>query len=302
MKRFLTALAILCILVAPFGVYPIHLMHVMCIAIFATAFNLLFGYTGMLSFGHAAFFGFAAYITGYSVTSLGLTPELAIVAGGLAGALLGWVIGALAVKREGIMFAMITFAFSEVVYFICLQAPFTGGENGLQPVTRGHLFGLVDLNDDRSMYYFVLSIFVLSLLFLHRIAHSPFGQMLKAIKDNESRAISLGYKTQNYKLATFVISATIAGIAGGLKTLVFQVATLSDVTFHRSGEVVLMTLLGGTGSFIGPTIGAGIVVGLQDVLAGMGEWVNFVLGAIFVFCVLILRDGIAGEWKRRMGH
>lgn len=295
MKIALIGLLAVAGLAAPFFAYPIFLMQVLCFAIFASSFNLLFGYTGLLSFGHAAFFGFAAYVTGYVVKIVGLTPELGIVAGALAAALLGLVIGALSIRREGIMFAMITFAFAEVVYFVCLQAPFTGGEDGMQSIPRGELFGLIDLNNQWGMYYFVVVVFLACLAAIYRIVHSPFGQILKAIRENEARTISLGYKTKHYKLAAFVLSATLAGIAGGTKALVFQVATLTDVGFHKSGEAVLMALLGGVGTFVGPSVGAAIVVGLNDGLASMGEWVTFIIGAIFVVCVLTFRKGIVGE-------
>jgi branched-chain amino acid transport system permease protein len=269
-------------------------MQALCFAIYASAFNVLFGYTGLLSFGHAAFFGFAGYITGHTVKVVGLPPEIGILLGGLTGAALGFVIGGLAIRRQGIYFAMITFALAEVVYFACLQAPFTGGEDGLQSVPRGLLLGVVDLNRPLAMYYVVLVEFVLCLLFIRRIVDSPFGQILKAIRENETRAISLGYRTSRYKLLAFVLSAGLSGIAAGTKTIVMQFASLSDVHWHRSGEVVLMTLLGGGGTIAGPPVGAFFVVMLNEWLAEFGEWVTFILGAIFVACVLAFRQGFVG--------
>jgi branched-chain amino acid transport system permease protein len=295
MRYFSIALVLVLALIAPLFLYPTFLMQALCFALFASAFNLLFGYTGLISFGHAAFFGFAAYIAGYSAKELGFTPELAILSGGLAAALLGVVIGSLAIRQQGIVFAMITMALAEVVYFVCLRAPFTGGEDGLQSVPRGHLFGMIDLKNSFTMYYFVLALFICCSLLIYRIIHSPFGQVLKAIRENESRAISMGYKTDRYKLVAFVLSATLAGIAGATKALVFQLATLTDVHWHKSGEVVLMTLLGGLGTIVGPWVGATFVVALNDGLAEIGEWVPFILGAIFVVCVLLFRRGIVGE-------
>lgn len=295
MKYVLIAVMLLVALAAPFYLYPTFLMQILCFAIYAGAFNLLFGYTGLLSFGHAAYFGFAAYICGYAAKTLGMTPELAILFGGLSGAMLGLIIGYLAVRQQGIIFAMVTFALAEVVYFICLRAPFTGGEDGMQSIPRGHFLGLIDLSNSLSMYYFVLGIFLLCSFALYRIIHSPFGQVLRAIRENETRAISMGYKTDRYKLAAFVLSATLAGIAGSTKTLVFQLATLTDVHWHKSGEVILMTLLGGLGTLAGPTVGAGLVVWLNEGLAELGEWVPFILGASFVVCVLAFRRGIVGE-------
>lgn len=282
-------------LAAPFFFYPVFLMQALCFALFASAFNLLFGYAGLLSFGHAAFFGSAAYVAGYTAKSMGFTPELAILAGGIAAALLGFVIGGLAIRRTGIIFAMVTFALAEIVHFIAVQAPFTGGEDGLQSVPRGHLFGLIDLARPLNMYYFVLAIYVLGLAFIYRTVHSPFGQVLKGIRENESRAISLGYKVNRYKLLAFVLSAALSGIAGATKTLVMQFASLTDVHWHKSGEVVLMTLLGGVGTLAGPTLGAFLVVSLNEFLAALGEWVTFIIGAIFTLCVLTFRAGIIGE-------
>jgi branched-chain amino acid transport system permease protein len=291
-------------LIAPFlGLYPVFLMKLLCFAMFACAFNLLLGFTKMLSFGHAAYFGASAYITGWLITTHGWGTLAGIVGGVVASMLLGLVIGAIAVRRQGIYFAMITLALAQLVYFICLQAQFTGGENGLQGISRGSLFGVIGLGEDRTMYYFVLAIFVAVFLFIRRIVHSPFGQVLKAIRANEPRAISLGYKVDRYKLIAFVLSASLAGLAGSLKALVLGFATLSDVSQGNSGEVILMTLLGGSGTFLGPVIGANVVVTLQEYLSGLvGSWVSVIIGAIFVVCVLVFRRGFVGEIERRFGR
>jgi branched-chain amino acid transport system permease protein len=294
----ITYLALLALaLVAPFiGLYPVFVMKLLCFALFACAFNLLLGFTGLLSFGHAAFFGSAAYITGGFVKSQGWTPELAMLVGALGAGLIGLVVGAVAIRRQGIYFAMITLAIAQMVYFVCLQAPFTGGEDGLQGVPRGSLFGKFSLESDTTMYYFVVAIFVLCFLFISRIVHSPFGQVLKMIRENEPRAISLGYQVDRYKLLAFVLSATLAGLAGSMKTLVMGFATLSDVHWSMSGEVILMSLLGGVGTFFGPVLGAGIVIGLQNMLADkVGSWVTVIIGVIFVVCVLAFRKGLVGE-------
>jgi branched-chain amino acid transport system permease protein len=293
----LTALA----LVAPFlGLYPVFLMKLLCFAMFACAFNLLLGYTKMLSFGHAAYFGASAYVTGWLTTVHGWGTVEGILGGVAVSMLLGLVIGAIAVRRQGIYFAMITLALAQVVYFICLQAQFTGGENGLQGIPRGSLLGLIGLGNDRIMYYFVLAVFVGVYIFIRRIVHSPFGQVLKAIRANEPRAISLGYKVDRYKLTAFVLSASLAGLAGSLKALVLGFATLSDVSQTTSGEVILMTLLGGSGTFLGPVIGANVVVTLQEYLSDIvGAWVSVIIGAIFVVCVMIFRRGFVGEIERR---
>jgi branched-chain amino acid transport system permease protein len=285
------------LVVAPaIGLYPVFVMKLLCFALFACAFNLLLGFTGLLSFGHAAFFGFAAYVTGYCVKTLGWTPELAIVGGMVVAALLGLVFGLVAIRRQGIYFAMITLALAQMVFFMCLQAPFTGGEDGLQGVPRGKLFGALGLDDDTTMYYVIVVIVALCFLGIMRIVTSPFGQVLKMIRENEPRAISLGYEVDRYKLLAFVLSASLAGLAGSLKCLVMGFATLSDVTWQMSGEVILMNLLGGVGTFLGPVIGAGIVVALQDMLADkVGEWVTVIIGAIFVVCVLAFRKGVVGE-------
>ncbi|MET4104474.1 branched-chain amino acid transport system permease protein [Roseovarius sp. MBR-78] len=287
------------LVVLPFWVYPIFLMKFLCFALFAAAFNLLLGYTGLLSFGHAAFFGGAAYITAHALKVWQLTPELALLAGVLVAALLGLGIGILAIRRQGIYFAMITLAMAQMVYFFSLQAPFTHGEDGIQGFSRGHLFGLINLGDMMTMYFFLLAIFLTSLFAIWRIVHSPFGMILQAIRDNEPRAISLGYSVQRYKLGAFVMSASFAGLAGGLKALVFQFATLADVSWQMSGEVILMVLLGGIGTMAGPIVGAGVLVGLQNVFATSGFPVTIILGATFMICVLLFRRGVVGELHNR---
>jgi branched-chain amino acid transport system permease protein len=294
----ITYIVLLALLVlAPFiGLYPVFVMKLLCFALFACAFNLLLGFTGLLSFGHAAFFGFAAYVTGYCVKTMGFTPELAVIAGTVVAAALGLVFGLIAIRRQGIYFAMITLALAQMVFFACLQMRFTGGEDGLQGVPRGNLFGVLNLDSDTTMYYVTAAVFVLCFLGIMRIVTSPFGQVLKMIRENEPRAVSLGYEVDRYKLLAFVLSASLAGLAGGLKCLVMGFATLSDVTWQMSGEVILMNLLGGVGTFLGPVIGAGIVVALQDILADkVGEWVTVIIGAIFVLCVLAFRKGVVGE-------
>lgn len=299
---YVVVLAIL--MVAPLiGLYPVFLMKLLCFAIFACAFNLLLGFTGLLSFGHASFFGVAAYVAGWSIKTQGWSPELGILAGIVAAALLGLLFGALAIRRKGIYFAMVTMALAQMVFFICLQAPFTGGEDGLHGVPRGNLIGLLPLTSDTAMYYVVVSVFAASFLGITRIVTSPFGQVLKMIRENEPRAVSLGYEVKRYKLLAFVLSASIAGLAGSLKTLVMGNATLSDVHWSTSGEVILMSLLGGVGSFFGPVLGAGIVISLQNLLADkVGAWVTVIIGSIFVICVLAFRKGITGEflaWNKR---
>src|SRR3979490_442221 len=291
-------------LVAPFlGLYPVFLMKLLCFAMFACAFNLLLGYTKMLSFGHAAYFGASAYVTGWLTTVHGWGTVEGILGGVAVSMLLGLVIGAIAVRRQGIYFAMITLALAQVVYFICLQAQFTGGENGLQGIPRGSLFGLIGLGNDRIMYYFVLAVFVVVFIFIRRIVHSPFGQVLKAIRANEPRAISLGYKVDRYKLVSFVLSAGFAGLAGSLKALVLGFVTLSDVSQGTSGEVILMTLLGGSGTFLGPVVGANLVVTLQEYLSDLvGAWVSVIIGGIFVVCVMTFRLGFVGEIQRRFAR
>lgn len=294
----ITYLALLALaLVAPaLGLYPVFVMKLLCFALFACAFNLLLGFTGLLSFGHAAFFGSAAYVTGWFIKSQHWTPELALLAGAVAAGIIGLLVGLVAIRRQGIYFAMITLAIAQMVYFVCLQAPFTGGEDGLQGVPRGKLLGLFSLESDLNLYYLVVAIFVACFLFISRIVNSPFGQVLKMIRENEPRAVSLGYQVDRYKLLAFVLSAALAGLAGSMKTLVMGFATLSDVHWSMSGEVILMTLLGGVGTFFGPVLGSGIVISLQNLLADkVGSWVTVIIGVIFVLCVLAFRKGVVGE-------
>ena len=286
------------LVIAPFVLYPIFVMKVLCFALFACAFNLLLGYGGLLSFGHAAFFGMASYVTAHAAKIWGFNPEIAILSGTLVAAGLGLVIGALSIRRQGIYFAMVTLAFAQMIYFFSLQAPFTGGEDGIQAVPRGRLFGLFDLGSPEPLYFFVLAIFFGGVLLIYRIVHSPFGQVLKAIRDNEPRAVSLGYRVNRYKLAVFVLSATLSGLAGSTKALVFQLASLTDVHWSMSGEVVLMTLLGGMGTVFGPIVGAAVIVTMQNYLAGFGAWVTIIQGAIFVIGVLLFREGIVGVLSR----
>ncbi len=289
------------LLVAPFLAYPVFLMKVLCFALFALAFNLLLGYGGLLSFGHAAYFGMASYVSAYTAKHWGMTPELAILLGVAVAALLGTAFGALAIRRQGIYFAMITLALAQMVYFFSLQTPrFTGGEDGIQAVPRGKLFGLLSLADDRILYYVVAAIFFGGLLLIYRIIHSPFGQVCKAIRDNEPRAISLGYRANQYKLAVFVLSASLAGLAGATKAIVFQLASLTDVHWTMSGEVVLMTLVGGMGTVFGPIAGALVIVAMQNYLAHLGAWVTIIQGVIFVVCVLVFREGIVGVIAKRV--
>ncbi|HDZ72513.1 MAG TPA: branched-chain amino acid ABC transporter permease [Aurantimonas coralicida] len=283
------------LIAAPFFVYPVFLMSVLCFALFATAFNLLLGYVGLLSFGHAAFFGGAAYFTAHAAKVWGWEPLSAILLGAVGAGLIGLVVGFLAIRRQGIYFAMVTLALSQMIFFIFLQAPFTHGEDGIQGVPRGYLLGLIDLNDPLNIYYFVLAIFLLGFFAVWRIVHSPFGHILKAIRENENRAISLGYRVDRYKLGAFVMSAAIAGLAGSTKAIVFQIATLTDVAWQMSGEVVLMTLLGGMGTIFGPTIGAALVVTMQNYFATSDFPVTVLIGIIFVLCVLLFRRGIIGE-------
>ncbi|MDI3383737.1 branched-chain amino acid ABC transporter permease [Xenophilus aerolatus] len=307
------------LIAAPFlGAYPVFVMKLMCFALFASAFNLLLGFTGLLSFGHAAFLGFSAYIAGYCLRDLGLTPELGLIAGTLTGALLGWVFGLLAIRRQGIYFAMITLALAQMVFFFCLQAKFTGGEDGLQGVPRGKLFGVLDLSTDLTMYYVTLVVVVAAFLLIVRTIHSPFGQVLKGIKENEPRALSLGYDVSRFKLLAFVISAALSGLAGSLKTLVLGFATLTDVHWSSSGSVILMTLLGGLGTLSGPIVGAAVVVVLENKIGDLGtalarltgvDWFNtlgesvtMVTGLIFVVCVLAFRRGIMGEVIALLGR
>ena len=283
------------LVVGPFVLYPVFLMKALCFALFACAFNLLIGYVGLISFGHALFFGWASYVTAYTAKAWGWPPELAIVGGTAIAAVLGVVAGGLAIRRQGIYFAMITLALSQMMYFFALQAKFTGGEDGIQGVPRGRLFGLFDLSHEMTMYFFVLVVFLAGFLLIYRIINSPFGEVLKAIRENELRAISLGYRTERYKLVAFVLSATLAGLAGSLNSLVFQLASLTDVHWTMSGDVVLMTLLGGLGTVFGPVVGAFIVIAMQNYLAPFGQWVLVIQGAIFVVCVLLFRRGVVGE-------
>jgi branched-chain amino acid transport system permease protein len=284
--------------VAPSFIYPVFLMKALCFGLFACAFNLLIGYVGLLSFGHAAFLGAAGYASAHAAKVWGVTPEAAILFGTAVAAALGVVIGSLAIRSRGIYFANITLAFAQMAFFFSLQAKFTGGEDGIQSVPRGRLFGVLDLSQTMPMYWVVLAIFVLGFLVVYRAIHSPFGQVLKAIRENEPRAVSLGYRPEQYKLIAFVLSAALSGLAGGTKAIVFQLASLTDVHWTMSGEVVLMTLLGGMGTVFGPVVGAFIIIMLENVLAQLGDWLTVVQGAIFVVCVLIFRRGVIGELGR----
>ncbi len=289
-------------LIAPFIAYPVFLMKAICFALFACAYNLLIGFVGLISFGHAAFFGMAAYITGHALKEWGLPTELAILAGMAAAAALGLVFGWLAIRRQGIYFAMITLALAQMVYFFCLQAPFTHGEDGIQAIPRGKVLGVLDLNNQLVLYYFVFFVFILAFALIMRTVRSPFGQVLKALRENETRAISLGYQADRYKLLAFVLSAALSGLAGALITIVFQLAALNNVHWHMSGEVVLMTLLGGMGTVLGPVVGAFLLVTIQNYFAQVGAWSTIIQGAIFIVCVLVFRRGIVGEidaWQRR---
>jgi branched-chain amino acid transport system permease protein len=288
------------LIVAPMFAYPVFLMKALCFALFACAFNLLIGYVGLLSFGHALFFGWASYVCAHAAKVWGFPPELAIASGTVAAAGLGTIVGALAIRRQGIYFAMITLALAQMMYFFAIQAPFTHGEDGIQAVPRGKLFGFIDLADQTNMYVTVLIIFLGGFLLIYRIINSPFGEVLKAIRENEARAISLGYKTERFKLVAFVLSATFAGLAGATKALVFQLASLTDVDWPMSGEVILMTLVGGLGTLFGPVVGAFFIVTLENFLTTMGQWVFVVQGVIFVVCVLLFRRGIVGELAQRL--
>ena len=294
-------LVMACVLiVAPMFAYPVFLMKALCFALFACAFNLLIGYVGLLSFGHALFFGWASYVCAHAAKVWGFPPELAIASGTVAAAGLGTIVGALAIRRQGIYFAMITLALAQMMYFFAIQAPFTHGEDGIQAVPRGTLFGFIDLADQTNMYITVLVIFLGCFLLIYRIINSPFGEVLKAIRENEARAISLGYRTERFKLLAFVLSATFAGVAGSTKALVFQLASLTDVDWPMSGEVILMTLVGGLGTLFGPVVGAFFIVTLENYLTTMGQWVFVVQGVIFVVCVLLFRRGIVGELAQRL--
>src|SRR5438874_4890471 len=285
----------LALALAPVFAYPIFLMKALCFALFACAFNLLIGYVGLLSFGHALFFGWASYVSAHAAKVWALDPALAILAGTAVAAGLGLVAGAIAIRRQGIYFAMITLALSQMMYFFAVQAPFTGGEDGIQAVPRGRLFGIFDLSQQMNMYFFVLAIFLACFLLIYRIIHSPFGEVLKAIRENEPRTISLGYKTNRYKLVAFVLSATLAGVAGATKAIVFQLASLTDVHWGLSGEVVLMTLVGGLGTVFGPVVGALTIITMENYLAQTGQWVTVIQGVVFVVVVLLFRRGIVGE-------
>ncbi len=288
------------IVVCPFVLYPVFLMKVLCFALFACAFNLLIGYVGLLSFGHAAFFGMGSYVAAWAAKRWGVSAEVAILLGGLTGAALGVVLGFIAIRRQGLYFAMITLALAQMVYFFCLQAPFTGGEDGIQQVPRAPLLGFISMQPDMHIYWLVAAVFLIGFLFIHRIVHSPFGQVLKAIRENEPRTTSLGYRTDDYKLIAFVLSTFLAGVAGGTKALVFGIATLTDVHYSMSGEVVLMTLLGGLGTIFGPVMGALVVTAMENYLAQFGAWVTVTQGAIFIICVLAFRRGIIGEFGAKL--
>jgi branched-chain amino acid transport system permease protein len=299
-ERIAFAIMVAGLIAAPFVTYPLFVMQMMCFALFACAFNLLIGYVGLLSFGHALYFGWASYLSAHSAKVWGFSPELAILTGTLTAALCGLVAGLLAIRRQGIYFAMITLALAQMMYFFALRANFTGGEDGIQGVPRGKLFGLFDLSNDNTMYIVVLVIFIAGFLLIYRIIHSPFGEVLRAIRENETRAISLGYKTDRYKLLAFVLSATLAGAAGATKAIVLQLASLTDVNWPMSGEVILMTLVGGLGTIFGPVVGAFVILVMQYKLALAGEWVLVIQGVIFVGCVLLFRRGIIGELARKI--
>jgi branched-chain amino acid transport system permease protein len=316
-KKIAYGLFLVAALAAPFVGYPVFLMKALCFALFACAFNLLIGFTGLLSFGHAAFFGAAGYVAGYTLRSMGMPTEVGLALGTLTGAVIGLLVGGLAIRRQGIYFSMITLALAQIVYFVALQAPFTGGEDGLQSVPRGTLLGMIDLSKDLTLYYVVLAIAVAGFALVVRIVHSPFGQVLKAIKENEPRAISLGYDVHKYKLMAFVLSAALAGLAGATKTLVVGFETLTDIEWTMSGLVILMTLVGGLGTIVGPIVGAFIIIALENKLGDLGNWlamltgvdwfrsigesVTIVTGLIFILCVMAFRRGIVGEFAARVG-
>ena len=288
------------LVVAPFVTYPLFVMQALCFALFACAFNLLIGYVGLLSFGHALYFGWASYISAHAAKVWGLPPELAILTGTATAAGLGLIAGSLAIRRQGIYFAMITLALAQMMYFVALRMKFTGGEDGIQAVPRGVLFGLFDLRNEMTMYVFVLAVFLCGMLLIHRIINSPFGEVLKAIRENETRAISLGYKTDRYKLLAFVLSATLAGVAGSTKAILLQIASLTDVNWPMSGEVVLMSLVGGLGTIFGPVVGSFVILAMQYKFSFLGEWVLVIQGVIFVACVLLFRRGIVGELANKL--
>ena len=293
-------IAVVVLGVAPYLLYPVFLAKLLCFALFAAAFNLLLGYAGILSFGHAAFLSTGGYITGWAMMNLGVSTQIGILMGTLAGALLGAIYGKLAIKREGIYFAMVTLALAQLTFFVYLQSDFTGGENGMQGIPRGNLFGLIDLTDNVAMYYTVAVIFLIGFAIIQRTVHSPFGQVLKAIRENEPRAISLGYNVNNYKWLAFIISSALAALAGSTKTIVFNLASLTDAHWHMSGEVILMTLVGGVGTLMGPVVGAGVIVTMQNYLStgDLGNYIHIIMGAVFVICVLAFRAGIVGQFKK----
>ncbi|HEX3480963.1 MAG TPA: branched-chain amino acid ABC transporter permease [Kofleriaceae bacterium] len=298
--RMVFAILIALLVIAPFVAYPVFLMKCLCMALFACAFNLLIGYVGLLSFGHAVFLGCAGYASAHAAKVWGIDPGLAILFGTAVGAALGLVVGWLAIRRQGIYFSMITLGLAQMIYFFCLQAKFTHGEDGIQAVPRGHLFGVIDLGNMTVMYAFVLVVFLIGFSIIYRVIHSPFGAVLTAIRENELRATSLGYNTDHYKLIAFVLSAALAGLAGATKVLVFQLASLTDVHWTTSGEVVLMTLIGGLGRFTGPVVGAFVVAILENYLAEFRGWVPVVEGGVFVLCVLAFRQGIVGWLSERL--
>src|SRR5690554_5156053 len=300
-KMLLNGFLLLLLLAAPFAMYPVFLMKILCFALFAVAFNLLFGFTGLLSFGHAAFLASGGYTTGYLLSNYsGLTTEMGIIAGTLVATLLGLAFALLSIRRQGIYFAMVTLALAQLVYFFFVQSEFTGGEDGMHGIPRGYLFGLIDLSKNLNMYYFVLAVFIGCYLLVQRIVSSPYGQVLKAIKQNEPRAVSLGYNVDRYKVLAFVISAALAGLAGSMKSVVFQLASLNDAHWHMSGEVILMTLVGGMGILLGPVIGATFVVNIEYQLSQgpLRDWVDPILGGVFVITVLAFRSGIVGEIQK----
>jgi len=300
-KMAINAVFIVILLIAPFVLYPVFLMKILCFALFAVAFNLLFGYTGLLSFGHAAFLATGGYTTGYLLSNYpGLTTETGIIAGTLVATVLGLAFALLSIRRQGIYFAMVTLALAQLVFFFFVQSPFTGGEDGMHGIPRGELFGLISLEDNHNMYYFVLAVFIACYVLVQRVVSSPFGQVLRAIKQNEPRAISLGYNVDRHKVLAFVLSAALAGLAGSLKAVVFQLASLNDAHWHMSGEVILMTLVGGMGTLLGPVVGATFVVNVEYQLSQgpLRDWVDPVLGGIFVLTVLAFRSGIVGEIQK----
>jgi branched-chain amino acid transport system permease protein len=295
------AALVIFVIAAPFVLYPVFVMKALCFALFACAFNLLLGYVGLLSFGHALYFGWAGYLAAYSAKVWALPPEFALLFGTAAAAAAGLIAGVVAIRRQGIYFAMITLALAQMMYLVALRVPMTGGEDGIQGVPRGRLFGAFDLSNEMTMYAFVAVVVLAAFFLIYRIINSPFGEVLKAIRENEQRAVSLGYKTDDYKLVAFVLSATLAGLAGSLKALVFQLASLTDVHWTMSGEVVLMTLVGGLGTIFGPLVGAFLIDGMENYLAAFGQWVLVIQGTVFVICVLAFRRGIIGELAARLG-